>query len=383
VYLVLYKPSDPLININFSGSTGITLTGLNLWNTGYPNTFGDPPLVRIEKADINNWPANPFQNTGPYSVTMYSNSLFYGQGGSQVESMGIQVANWGSSYTPNRVDNLYFYNNYFDHSTVGLFTKLDAYDSYPTCDSMQPSYQDNLSSYTPRNVRIEGNTFYNVGQGALSLSDARWVGVRNNTFNNDSGVHNSGGDFGGVMFVDQCANTIQITNNTIVGAPVNSYTDGVEVYGKNITISDNTLSGLALDGIALHNAANVTIQANTIRDNNWHLYVGGIHLDNNIVGGRQGDNITLIQNKLGNTTTTNQKYGLRMTNTPGVPIPTRVTVDSSNNFNYGNGNNWKAACYSSGYLPLQGYPQNPQNITWAYSGTFLPDGGTFPWTVCQ
>ncbi|MBL8233138.1 MAG: right-handed parallel beta-helix repeat-containing protein [Bryobacterales bacterium] len=380
VYMVLYQtsPRQPLINVNFASNPGITITGFNLWNTGYPNTFGDGPLIRIERADNGAWPASPFSNQGPYSVEMYNNSLAWGQGGSYVESMGILVAN----ASPNRVANLYIHNNYFDHSTVGFFTNGDeAYSSYPACDTA--GYPDSQASYQVRNARIEGNHFYNTGQGALVVGMARWIGIRDNTINNDSGVHNSGTDFGGAMFIDSCANRIDIARNIMTGAPSNSLTDGLEIYGRNITITGNTISGFALDGIALHNAADVQIHDNTIRDNNWHLQAGGLHIDNNIPGGRQGGNISLTLNRFGNNSGYSQKYGLRLTDTAGVPIATNISIAADNNFNFGSGNAWRAACYGNGYLPLQGFPQNPQNVNWPYSGTFLPGGSSFPWEACR
>jgi hypothetical protein len=74
VWLVSDSQTSPIIDVNFAGTQGVTITGFNLWNTSYPN--GHVPLIRISQANIGARPSNPFANQGPYSVTLNTNSLF-------------------------------------------------------------------------------------------------------------------------------------------------------------------------------------------------------------------------------------------------------------------------------------------------------------------
>lgn len=186
--------------------------------------------------------------------------------------------------------------------------------------------------------------------------------------------------------MDQCTSRAEITLNTMVGAPqlldqqgrpstAQSLTDGMELYERNMVIADNRISGFALDGIAVHSAANVVIERNWILDNNWAYPFGGIAIGNTDPNGRRLSDVTVQWNIVSNTTPArDQKYGLRLDRVAGVPLARNVTI-SNNDFRYQLGHAWGEACYSEGYSPFQGFPQSPQ-------GVLAPPSNAISWVPC-
>lgn len=302
--------------------------------------------------------------------------------------MGILIVNYAGL---ERADDIYIHDNYFDHSTVGSFTNNNDQYSYANqndstgCD-VTPEFADSQAVYTTRNLRVEHNSFYNEGQGALTLNHARWVGVRNNTFWNDAQVHNSGTDFGGIIFSDECGDTVEISGNTISGAPPAqgpiTGLNGLEIYGRNITVSGNTISQLYFEAITARNTYNLQILNNTLYDNDTQGSngLGAISLFDVLTIGsapdwsRRAVNTTITGNNIGNVSTAYQGWGIVLAYTSPNAIPLNTTI-GYNNLYYGNGNRIGPACFFDQspfpYLPLT---PNPQGVS--------TPGTSISWSTC-
>ncbi|MBE7540986.1 MAG: right-handed parallel beta-helix repeat-containing protein [Bryobacteraceae bacterium] len=377
----------PLMEINFQGTQGVAIRNIRFHNyhENYPSVR---PLLKITRAELSgNWPANPFLSAGPYSVEVDDCQFYYGQGGSQAPSAGVVVMNL---HGLTRANDIYIHHSYFEYSTVGFFTGLDDPYALPSgqfgvgCDTLA-NYRDSTASYTPRNIRIEYNTFKNVGQGALSLNNTRWVGIRYNTLMNDWAVHNSGTDQGGAIFADQCSDTVDIIGNSLwgpgAGLDANAQMAGLELLGRSATVSGNVIRDFYLDGISAQNVYNLTISGNQIYGNNTSGYPsGGIKIRNILSVGypdysRRTNGITISSNDLGNLGVKRQKYGIRMDYHSPQPIPLNIQIHP-NNLYYGVGNDFGPACYynwpPSPYLPLT---PNPQNVS--------TPGNSIAWVACQ
>ena len=157
-------------------------------------------------------------NNTPYSVTVTQSQFLFGQG-EYPSPPGTHGAFEVLVDSGKYANDLYIHDNYFDHSTIFLYSSTDT-DYASVCDSI-PNYSDSPNVHEPRNVRIEHNWIHNAGEGALTINQARWVGIRSHQpslgwggIDNDMNAHNSGPNAGGAIYLDQCSNKVEVTGNT-------------------------------------------------------------------------------------------------------------------------------------------------------------------------
>jgi len=109
---------------------------------------------------------------------------------------------------------------------------------------------------------------------------ARWISFRNNNGftrnyiwpqgqggqipgNDPPGDPNESG--GGTLEFDVCADQIEVLDNTFIGPGTEHwFTTPLELYGRNITVVRNVISGYAYAGIAAHSLDTATFEGNTI-----------------------------------------------------------------------------------------------------------------------
>jgi hypothetical protein len=297
--------------------------------------------LEIDHADTGQNPANPFTYMGPYSVTINNVDL--------EDAGGHALALFGSEYTGKRVNDIYINGSAVNSSGVtGILMGATSPNAlnFKVCDA-KPNFANTTDIYLPRNIRIENNTFQNNSTGAVGAW-ARWVGLRNNTFSSNYINWQGAGDGagGGVVF-DQCADTIEISGNTVVGPDkdpntrVYPLTLGFELWGRNITVIGNNISNEPQDAIGVEAVLGATITGNTVTNNDQvrttnpseaGLRAGGITLSTfgaPVCGQipRDSKNITITNN-----TSSGQPYGVSfMDRGLSRNIVQDVTIDSSNN----------------------------------------------------
>ena len=299
------------------------------------NGESTPPLcvdLAISHADTGQNPANPFSNTGPYSVTVLD-CAFEG-------ATGHAIALYPT--VPKKVNDIYISGSAINSSEVtGILSGVNgAWYGHRWCDlpGLQPAFKDNPYEPSPRNIRIEDNTFANNNTGAIGLNNARWVGLRNNTFTNNYINPQAGNEAGGSVFFDQCTDTVQIYRNTLTGPSTWDRTDGLELWGRNIDVGAddpnqrNTISGYRSEGISINSVFNTAIKNNTTLNNGAWNSTGGILVTTSGPGGscdpvpRDTETVTISGN-----TSAGQLYGVylgdrvRSTNT----VKDTITVDNS------------------------------------------------------
>jgi hypothetical protein len=346
-----------------TGYNGLTIQNFTFENNDFTNQVRNQTLMEISRADTGLWVSNPFDNKGPYSVTISHCTFNHGQNDVQ-QTAASGIVTTAIPSLDIRVNDLYFHHNHFNWSNIGFFGN-DNFGNAKECDAL-PDYANSHTTYNPRNVRVENNKFYNVAQGALCVNEARWVSVKNNSFRNDAGAHLSGTDAGGEIFLDQCSDTVEVKGNTLIGPPPSTkdLVDGLEMYGKNITVSNNDISGYFAEGIMAANFYNMKILNNNVHDNNWGYQNGGILIHDDLPidsppFGRQGTNLTITGNVTKNKSNL-QKYGLRYGMNRTIPVPFNAVIDSTNQFN---GNSWGDVCADAEFLG-QSPPNLKSNYLW-------------------
>ena len=239
-----------------------------LWNLTYVDPFSVSwpgcDDLKIEKADTG---ANPALNDQdltfrPMNTPYPSYSIEVSRCHFE-DSTGNAISMYPSG--PNTVNDVYIHETAINSSAVtGIIyganpaTPAINYADHNFCDHFTGSFRDDVSSvFLPRNIRIEWNTFQGNNTGAMG-GGARWVGLRNNTFTNNYINPQVGNTAGGTVEFDPCSDTIQIYKNQMTG-PSYANTSGLELWGRNLNIQTNTISGYANEGIGLNSVYNASI----------------------------------------------------------------------------------------------------------------------------
>jgi hypothetical protein len=171
--------------------------------------------------------------------------------------------------------------------------------------------------------------------------------LRSNTFtNNFINPQGAGNYAGGNVVFEPCADTVEISGNTMTGPPVNPdgtpHTLGLELWGRNITVTgNNNISGFPNEGIVLASVYNATVSGNTVANNDQEVPSHPLNPDPYKTGGisistfgpgacdqipRDSQNIVITGN-----TSTGQAYGVSfMDRGAARNTMEAVTIDSSN-----------------------------------------------------
>jgi hypothetical protein len=261
--------------------------------------------LQVENADTGLNPANPFSNAGPYSVTI-ANTDFE-------DATGHAITLFPNGTLGKRVKDVYMHDSAVNSSAItGILAGANGgdYRAGRVCDA-NPNFNNDLSVFLPRNIRIENTAFQNNNTGSVAMI-ARWVGLRNNTFNNNYiRPQVVGNEAGGNVFIDQCTDTVQIYNNVMTGPSTYPLTSGLELWGRNLDIQGNTITGFPNEGIGGNSVYNANIAANHAQNNGWHTAIGGILAWTSGPGGpcdavpRDTQTVTISGN-----TSTGQAYGV-------------------------------------------------------------------------
>ena len=224
--------------------------------------------LEVDNAETAPYPTNPFNNSGPYSVTI-NNVDLEDAGGHALQLFGN--AGWSGK----KVNDVYIHNSAINSSGVtGILLGANTPPlDRKICDS-DPNFANDPNIFPPRNIRIESNTFQNNSTGVVAGAPARWVGLRSNNFiNNFINPQGKGNSSGGNVVFEPCADTVEISGNTMTGPAVNlddatPHTLGLELWGRNITVTGgNYITQFPNEGILLSGTYNATVSGNTIVNN--------------------------------------------------------------------------------------------------------------------
>ncbi len=226
--------------------------------------------LSVQSANTGTNPTNPFSNSGPYSVEIASTDL--------EDSTGDAVLSYDSVALELNVNDIYIHNSYVNSSAVtGIAIGANGgnYFDRKVCDG-DANWPNDTTVFLPRNIRIENTSFANNNTGAIGAI-ARWVGLRNSSFSNNYINPQGGNVAGGSVFFDQCADTVNIAGNQFSAPSVTADTQGLELWGRNITVQGgNTISEYPDAGIQLNSVYNAQILGpNTINNVATGPYYGG------------------------------------------------------------------------------------------------------------
>jgi hypothetical protein len=309
--------------------------------------------LAVYNAALPTAPTNPFSYTGPYAVEIANVDLEDATG----HAVALYGNGRGNANPVASVNDIYIHNSTVNSSAVtGILIGANSsttpglnYYDRKVCDG-DSNWPNDTSVYVPRNIRIENSGFVNNNTGAIGGSLARWVGVRNNNnpgFSNNYINPQAGNQTqaGGDIFFDQCSDTVVISGNTLLGPSVAELLAGqsqqvgvhsMELWGRNITVSGNSISNYPIEAVYLASVYNATVQGNTLTNNDTiyafenkqQVYAtGGIAVVTSDPGGscnqipRDAQTVTII----GNTSSgIAQAYGVRI----GDRGVARNTIDS-------------------------------------------------------
>ncbi len=246
--------------------------------------------LAVESVDTGTNPANPFGYSGPYSLDIANVAL--------EDAAGDALILYPTQVHGHRVKDVYIHGSAINNAAIAAIligsNTATNYEDVKSCDS-NPNFRDDLSVPLPRNIRIEGNSFANNNTSVIA-GLMRWLGVRNNSFtNNYRNWQVLGNDIGGTIFVSQCGDTVEISGNTpFTGPAISGLTkgaSGLELWGRNIAVQGNNISGYPSEGIGLHSARDVTITGNSTQHNSTatpltEAELGGIQIQTRAPGGR-------------------------------------------------------------------------------------------------
>jgi hypothetical protein len=232
-------------------------------------TLPNPLFICVDLA-VNNVdtglnPTNPdpFSYTGPYSLTIANAAL--------EDAAGHALSLYADARPgyQKKVNDIYIHDSAVNRSEVtGILVGVEGenYADSRACDN-NPNFQNDSALYAPRNIRIEGNnTFEGNLTGAVAFNAGRWLALRNNTFTNNYIQPRVGNEEGGTVFFNKCTDKVQIHDNTLTGPSTYPQTGGLELWGRNIDVRRNTISGYPTEGIGAN-----SVYYTKILDNNRTL----------------------------------------------------------------------------------------------------------------
>lgn len=319
--------------------------------TAVPPTSGGCVDLAVDSVDSGLYPSdanppNPFSFFGPYALDI-NNVDFEDAAGNAVTLYAAATPNQYNA-PATRINDVYIHNSVISYSEVtGILygTNFVDYqdkfcDGYIANAGTGYAFADDPVLFAPRNIRIDGNTFVGNNTGALGGGAMRRIGLRNNTFTNNYINPQVGNVTGGTVELTGCTDQAQITGNTFTGPASYPFTDALEIYGRNMSIAQNNISGYGQEGIGAHSLYNTTIQNNNLQNNDYTTYAtqgpfntGGVKLVTSFGGGcagvpRDTQTVTISGN-----TSAGQAYGIHFNDqgTPSRNTLNNVTIDGTNN----------------------------------------------------
>ena len=237
--------------------------------------------LAILHADTGAYISNPFLNPGQYSVTI-ANTLFE-------DAAGHAISIFPEARTPSKkVNDIYITGSAINRSAVtGILTGSNGIEyQRRTCDGA-PGFKDDPALFSPRNILIKESTFDENNTGAIGMGAARWVGLRDNIFTGNYRKPQAGNIEGGTVFFNQCTDTIEIVGNRMTGPLDYDKTQGLELWGRDITVKDHNspltkfITGYGNEGIGLNSVFNAKVINNNVYDNDRNFFsigyrIGGI-----------------------------------------------------------------------------------------------------------
>jgi len=241
--------------------------------------------VEVDNADMGLASSvNPFTYSGPYGVWFSNVDL--------EDSTGYALSLYANGYSGKKVNDIYISGSAMNNAALSgivagvngltssggqlpasLHSPTVAEDKY--CDG-HAGYADDISLYYPRDIRVEGTTFSGILTGAIGANTVRYFALRGNTFYNNYISPQGGNPAGGTVEFDGCSDQLQITNNnTFTGPqpqPISPFpvvfqdTQALELYGRNFTVSGNTISNYGDEGILAASLFQGTFTGNTVQN---------------------------------------------------------------------------------------------------------------------
>jgi hypothetical protein len=235
--------------------------------TQFPGSTGSTPQcadVRVVNSALPLQPADPF-NSPPASYAVEFDHV------DLEDATGHALVLRASPTT--RVNDIYFHHGAINHSGVtGFLPGTDGIDyGRKFCDNYA-NYANATAIAAPRNLRFEYNAFTENLTGVTGAL-ARWVSMKNNTFTRKYLFPQAQGGppndtWGGTLMFEKCSDQILLKQNTFVGPGTDhSFTQTLELYGRNITVDGNNMSGYARQTIAANSLLNANFLNNTISFN--------------------------------------------------------------------------------------------------------------------
>jgi hypothetical protein len=339
-------------------------------------TDGSCVDLEVAQADNGSYDNNPFGSSpGTYALTV-SNVAFEDATG---HSISLYANRYVAGKTPSpdkKLNGVYIHDSAINFSAVtgilyganGVHYENKFCDNYFAKEGQE--FRQDSRLFAPRNIRVENNVFSSNNTGAMGGGATRWFGLRNNTFTNNYIHPQMGNDGGGTVQMDGCADKVEISGNIMSGPSSYAGTDGLELYGRYITVTGNNISGYGVEGVGAHSLFQSTIEANHVQDNGWAAESGGIKVVTSFAPGpcdsvpRDTDYVTIGGNTPNNPLGQTQAYGIHFADqerpsssrVSSVTVsadrtPYRVTPVFLDRF---------VGLYN--YLPAGGYSlQNPRN----------------------
>ncbi len=270
-------PRTQLQNQTLCEANHYPCVDLNIQNTAPPQSWAAPAGA-------------PFNSVGPYNL-----EITYCRFEDSSSGHPVLISPAGSQ----RVNDVYIHNNVISAGGVQMGASNGTnWGDYTQCDNWSAKNtgvafaDDNTPGVpvTPRNIRFGDpgtcqpgtqcsgmNTFYSTA-GAIS-GQGRYVGIYNNTFKATLG------GVGGAIEQEVCSDRVNIIGNTLTGGspdPAVGHRDevtGTELYGRNMNVSGNTVSGFTLEGIGLFSVYNSSANGNHLYSNDLVSHTGFVDGD--------------------------------------------------------------------------------------------------------
>jgi len=263
--LVRKRGCDPLVTVgppnqNVAGVTGVKVE--NLIIDGNNEALANSPgCMTVTSEGIQPGLAVDMRIEGPSNQSVSPTSVI------RVEHIEFEdaVGRSLSIEAPGVKDVSIYESHFYNSALTGLLLYgPNIPNTVAACDATSAQVEA-LNWNRPRNVTLTG-----------SLSIGNWTGaIANNSGYNFSIV---GGQFisnyidpydgaGGTVFYDMCSIQSSVTDASFTNEGVSTSTEALEIHGRGLKITGNTIAGYPSSGITLNSASDIEITGNQIYNN--------------------------------------------------------------------------------------------------------------------